>query len=142
MTKNEGYFNFYWEAENGKIWLEIDKWDKEFLYVNSLATGIGSNDIGLDRGQLGDKRIVKFKRIGSKVLMIQPNYKYRAMSDNQDEVQSVREAFAESIIAGFHVSAEENGRVLVDMTSFLMKLNGSCRCLHDFHRSFFFFCLP
>ena len=121
MTKHEGYFNFYWEAENGKIWLEIDKLDQEFLYVNSLATGVGSNDIGLDRGQLGGERIVKFTRIGSKVMMMQPNYKYRAISDNQDEVQSVKEAFAESILAGFHVSAEEGGSVLVDMTSFLMK---------------------
>ncbi len=121
MVKYEGYFNFYFEPVNAKIWLEIDKLDHEFLYVNSLATGVGSNDIGLDRGQLGDQRIVKFTRIGSKVFMIQPNYRYRAISDNADEVRAVKEAFAESTLAGFFVSAEENGSVLVDVTSFLMQ---------------------
>lgn len=121
MVKYEGYFNFYFESVNGKIWLEIDKLDQEFLYLNSLATGVGSNDIGLDRGQLGDQRIVKFTRIGSKVLMIQPNYRYRASSDNPDEVRAVKEAFAESTLAGFFVSAESNGSVLVDITSFLMQ---------------------
>ena len=60
MEKFEGYFTFYWDAKNGKIWLEIDKWNTEFLYVNSLSTGVGSNDIGLDRGQLGRERVVKF----------------------------------------------------------------------------------
>ncbi|MGB0863035.1 MAG: DUF5117 domain-containing protein, partial [Saprospiraceae bacterium] len=121
MVKYEGYFNFYFEPVNAKIWLEIDKLDHEFLYVNSLATGVGSNDIGLDRGQLGDQRIVKFTRIGSKVFMIQPNYRYRAISDNADEVRAVKEAFAESTLAVFFVSAEENGSVLVDVTSFLMQ---------------------
>jgi hypothetical protein len=78
MEKYSGYFTFYWDAKRGKIWLEIDKWDTEFLYVNSLPAGVGSNDIGLDRGQLGNERIVKFQRIGPKVLVIQPNYAYRA----------------------------------------------------------------
>jgi len=120
MTKYEGYFNFYWEVENGKVWLEIKDFDKEFLYVNSLATGVGNNDLGLDRGQLGDTRIVKFIRSGHKVLMTQPNYKYRANSDNQAEKLAVKEAFAESVIAGFRVSAENDGHVLVDITNFLL----------------------
>ncbi len=120
MTKYEGYFNFYWEAENGKVWLEIKDLDQEFLYVNSLATGVGNNDLGLDRGQLGDTRIVKFVRSGHKILMMQPNYRYRANSDNPDEQLAVKEAFAESVIAGFRISAEQDGSVLVDITNFLL----------------------
>src|SRR5260370_32596202 len=60
MQKYPGYFPFYWDAKAGKIWLEIDKWNSEFLYVESLPAGIGSNDIGLDRGQLGQSHIVRF----------------------------------------------------------------------------------
>ena len=66
FEKKEGYFDYYWDQSTGKVWLEIDKLDTEFLYVNSLAAGIGSNDIGLDRGQLGNTRIVEFRRVGSR----------------------------------------------------------------------------
>lgn len=121
MTKKEGYFNYYWDETAGKVWLEIDKLDQEFLYVNSLTAGIGSNDIGLDRGQLGGTQIVEFRRVGKKVLMVQPNYDYRAVSDNPNEVESVKQAFAESVLFGFTVGAEEDGKVLVDMTSFLIR---------------------
>jgi len=117
----EGFFNFYWDAGAGKVWLEIDQFDEEFLYVNSLTAGVGSNDIGLDRNQLGAERIVKFVRSGPKVLLVQPNYDYRAMSDNPDEQRAVEEAFAQSVIGGFKVAAEAEKRVLVDLTDFLMR---------------------
>ena len=100
MQRYFGFFNFYWDKQKGDIWLEIDKFDAEFLYVNSLAAGVGSNDLGLDRGKLGRERVVKFMRIGPKVLLIQPNYKFRAESDNPDEKQSVEEAFAQSVLMG------------------------------------------
>src|SRR5437870_3042208 len=80
MEKLPGYFTYYWDSKAGKIWLEIDRWETEFLYVNSLPAGVGSNDIGLDRGQLGGQRIVKFSRIGPKVMLTQPNYSFRASS--------------------------------------------------------------
>src|ERR1700712_5049637 len=66
LTKYTGYYNFYWDEKTGRILLEIDKFDTEFLYVNSLPAGVGSNDLGLDRGQIGDSRIVKFVRSGPK----------------------------------------------------------------------------
>lgn len=121
LDKYEGFFDFWWDDENGKIWLEIDKLDQEFIYVNSMAAGIGSNDIGIDRSQLGDTRIVKFTRIGPKVLMIQPNYSFRATSGVPLEEKSVDEAFAQSVLFGFDVAATEGDRVLIDVTSFLMQ---------------------
>ncbi len=121
MKSFPGYFPFYWEPETGKIWLEIDKFDVEFLYVHSLPAGLGSNDVGLDRNQLGRTRIVKFLRVGPKVLLIQPNYSYRATSDNPAERVAVEDAFALSTLWGFQVEAEENGRVLVDATTFFMR---------------------
>ena len=121
MEKLSGYFNMYWDSSSGKLWLEINDFDKEFLYVNSLTAGIGSNDIGLDRGQLGNERIVFFKRIGPKVLMMQPNYTYRALTTDKKEKQSVAEGFAKSTLWGFEVAAEESGKVLVDATEFFMQ---------------------
>ena len=121
MTAYPGFFNFYWDESSGKIWLEIDKWDEEFLYMTGLQAGIGSNDIGLDRGDINSNRVVKFQKIGPKVLLIQPNYSYRAVSDNRAERNSVAEAFAQSVLWGFEQSIEENGRVLVDATSFFLQ---------------------
>ncbi|MDR3695809.1 zinc-dependent metalloprotease [Mucilaginibacter sp.] len=117
----KGYFNFYWDEKNGHILLEVDKFNTEFLYVNSLPAGIGSNDLGLDRGQIGGSRIVKFIKSGPRVLLIQPNYDYRAVSNNAEERKSVEEAFAQSVLWGFKVQAEENDKVLIDFTPFLLR---------------------
>jgi len=121
MELHRGFFNYYWDDKEGKLWLEIDKWNNEFLYINSLPAGVGSNDIGLDRGQLGDRRIVKFERIGPKVLLVQPNYSYRAETNNPSERKSVEEAFAQSVLWGFTVCAEEKTSVLVDATDFFLR---------------------
>jgi len=121
MDKYSGFFNFYWDAKKDKIYLEVDKPNTEILYINSLAAGVGSNDIGLDRGQLGDERIVKFERHGTKMLMVQPNYGYRAISDNEEEVKSVREAFAQSVLWGFDIKAQSDWSVIVDISDFLLR---------------------
>ena len=71
--EKSGFFNMYWDEVEGKLYLGIDRFDEEFLFANWLVTGLGSNDIGLDRGQLGQTRLVMFKRVGKKVLLIQPN---------------------------------------------------------------------
>ncbi|RKQ49069.1 uncharacterized protein DUF5118 [Roseivirga pacifica] len=120
FTKKEGFFTYYWDESAGKVWLEIDKLESEFLYVNSLAAGVGSNDIGLDRGQLGGTKIVEFRRVGPKVLLVQPNYDYRAVSNNPEEVKAVKQAFAESVLYGFKVEAESDGKILIDITSMLL----------------------
>jgi len=121
MQKFAGYFPFYWDAKTGKIWLEIDKWNSDFLYVESLPAGIGSNDIGLDRGQLGQSYIVRFERTGPKVLLIASNQGYRADSNNADERRAVKDAFAESTLWGFEVGAEDGNRALVDATNFYLR---------------------
>ena len=82
MQAFEGYFNFYYEESNDKIYLVVDQLNKEFLYVSALAAGVGSNDIGLDRGQLGNSVVVKFVKRGNKLLLIQPNLKFRAITNN------------------------------------------------------------
>src|SRR5258706_7272166 len=116
MEKMAGYFNIYWDAKAGKLWLEIDKWATEFLYQSSMPAGIGSNDIGLDRGQLGGTHVVRFERSGPKVLLVQSNLQFRAVSEDAYERRAVKDSFAESALWGFTVAAEEGERALVDAT--------------------------
>ena len=121
LVKKEGYLNFYWDENAGKLWLEISKLDTQMLYVSSLPAGLGSNDVGADRGKLGDEKIVKFTRTGRKLMMVQPNFKYRAISNNLAEQRAVEQSFAQSILWGFNIEAESAGSVLVDATDFLLR---------------------
>lgn len=121
LKKYEGFMNFYWDENAGKIWLEVDKPDTEILYVTSLPAGLGSNDVGLDRGLLGSERIVKFSKVGRKILLIQPNYNYRAVTNDMAEKRAVEQSFAQSTLWGFVAEAETGNRVLVDATDFLLR---------------------
>lgn len=121
IIKYEGYIPFYYDENEDKVFLEIDDLEKEFLFVRSLSEGIGSNDIGLDRGQLGGGVVVHFKKAGNKILLIQPNQDYRAITDNFEEKKSVKEAFAKSVLHGFVIKETKNGKYLVDATSFFMR---------------------
>jgi len=121
MELHKGYFNYYWDAAQGKIFLAVDKLETPFLYVNSLPAGLGSNDIGLDRGQIGDSRIVFFQRVGKKLLLTQPNTDYRAVTSDPREQKAVNESFAQSILFSFNVEAEEANTLLVDATPFLLR---------------------
>ncbi|WP_334057824.1 zinc-dependent metalloprotease [Polaribacter sp. P097] len=121
ITKYTGYYTFYYDENSDKIYLQIDKLNADFLYVRSLSEGIGSNDIGLDRGQLGGGVVVHFKKAGNKILMVQPNQDYRAITDNIEEQNSVKEAFAKSVLHGFVVKETKNNVHLVDATSFFMR---------------------
>jgi Met-zincin/Domain of unknown function (DUF5117) len=120
MEEYEGFLNFYVDKDNGKIWLEINKLDSEMIYQTSLPAGVGSNDIGLDRGLNSDTRIVKFVKVGKKVLMIEPNYQYRAVTGDADEKRAVNESFAQSTLWGFAAEAQTGDSVLIDATDFLL----------------------
>ncbi len=117
----EGFFNFYMDEKQGKIYLEIQELKKEFLYISFLAAGLGSNDIGLDRGQIGMTGVVRFERYGPKVLLIQSNYDYRAESQNADELKSVEEAFAQSVLGGFKIIGEKENNILIDISEFVIR---------------------
>src|SRR6267142_612916 len=121
MQKLDGYFPVYWEERTGNLWLEIPRLDSDFLYTTGLAAGLGSNDIGLDRGQQGQGKIVSFQRIGPRVLMVQGNESFRSSSTNPAERRSVEDSFAKSILWGFTVAAESNGHALVDATDFFLR---------------------
>lgn len=124
MEKNEskkGFFTYYYDESTDDIFLEVDKLNYDFLYMQALATGIGSNDIGLDRGQLGDQRVLHFEKAGPKLLLIQKNLKYRSTSDNKAENRSIEEAFAQSVLASFKIEEEKDGKYLINISSFLLR---------------------
>ena len=121
LVKYEGFFDFYYDIKTDKIYLEVENLNSDFLYISSLATGIGSNDIGLDRGQLGSERLVSFQKSGNKLLLIQPNLSFRAITKNKAEENSIKEAFAKSVIYGFKILETNDNKYLVDFTSFLMQ---------------------
>ncbi len=121
MHHMDGYFPLDWDSKNGKLYLQIPHLDQDFLLIDQLPYGIGSNDIGLDRGQLGPGRVVHFSRMGGKILLIQPNLEYRSSATSAAERLAVRQSFAESVLWGFPIVAEHDGSVLVDATDFFLR---------------------
>jgi hypothetical protein len=126
MQKIDGYFPLYWDERTGSMFLEVVRLDTDFLFSTGLSAGLGSNDIGLDRGRGGAGRIVQFQRVGPRVMLVQANQSFRSSSPNPLERKSVEDSFAKSILWGFTVAAESSGRVLVDATEFFLRdINGA-----------------
>lgn len=121
LQTEDGFFKMHYSASEDKLFLEVSKVDTEFLFVHSLRTGLGSNDIGLDRGQLGGNAIVKFEKAGNKLLLIQPNQRFRANTDNVLEKRSIEEAFAKSVLFGFPIKETKGSTFIIDFTPFLMQ---------------------
>ena len=121
MKKLNGLFPLYWDEKGGNLFLEIERMGEEFLYFTSLSAGLGSNDVGLDRNQVGQERLMRFHRVGPKVMLVEGNQKFRAVSNDAAERRAVTDAFASSTHWGFAVAAEEGGRVLIDLTLFVLR---------------------
>jgi hypothetical protein len=120
MRAFPGFFIDYWDEREGKLWLRIDKWNTPFLFYESLPDGVGANDIGLDRGQPGSVYVAHFERSGPRVLLVAENQEHRAVTDDADQRRAIREAFAESVLWGFKIEAEDGGAVLVDATAMFL----------------------
>src|SRR5271163_1331094 len=127
MQRMPGFLPLYWDAKTGKLYLEIPQLNTDMVYFDSLTQGAGSNDLGLDRGQISPAKLVRFERFGPRVLLIQPNEYFRSSAQNPAEQLAVRQSFPESVLAGFSVaaenaaSAETSGAVLVDATEFFLR---------------------
>jgi hypothetical protein len=121
LERKDGLFPLDWDAKAGKLYLEIPHLDEDFLLLDQLHYGLGSNDVGLDRGQLGEGHVVHFSRIGGKVLLIEPNMRYRSSAAAAEERLAVKQSFAESVLWGFPIEAEQPNRLLVDATEFFLR---------------------
>lgn len=121
LKKIDGYIPLFYDEEKGKMFMQVSRLNQEFLYQVSLSTGVGSNPIGLDRGQLGRTKVVYFERVGNKVLLVQPNYSFRALSNNAAEKRAVEESFAKSVVWGFKIVAKDADKILIDATKFILR---------------------
>ena len=108
------------DNETGKVYLEIDTLPVELLYVTALQSGVGSNDLGLDRDRIDNTRLVRFERYGNRILLLEPNLRFRAVTENQSERRAVKEAFAQSVLAGFAVEKDESGQTRIDLSPLLL----------------------
>ncbi len=121
MQKMDGFLPLYWDEDMGELWMEVPELNQEMIHYVGYGAGLGSNDLGLDRGALRGSRMVKFEKVGRKILMVQPNYQFRAITDNLSEVKAVRDAFARSVLWSFTAEAQTGDRVLVNATQFLLR---------------------
>jgi len=121
MEAMPGLVNLYWDETKGDLYLQIDKLEEEFIYQVSLASGLGSNPVSLDRGQLGHTFIIEAKKVGPKIFFLENNYKFRANSDNPAERKAVKEAFAPSVQWGFDIVASSGGSYLVKATDYFLR---------------------
>lgn len=120
FEKHDGFFTFYHDTRKGKFYLEVPKKEQSFIFQTSLPWGLGSNDIGLDRGQLGATRLSSFQIEGNKALLVQHNTQFRAQTRNPAEKHSVNEAFADAVLYGFDIKAHNKTSVLIDYTPYLL----------------------
>src|ERR1041385_4490867 len=120
MQKLDGFLPLFWDADAGKLYMQIARPGEEVIHVTGMAAGVGSTPIGLDRGEMGESRLVRFDRAGPKVLLVQLNERYRALSNDESERRGVEDSFAKSVLWGFNVEASEGDAVLVDATDFFL----------------------
>ncbi len=122
MEKRDGFIPIYLDSKAGKILLEIPRDSMRVLMFYSLATGLGSNPIGLDRGAGGDNYIARFDKNGDKVLVVMENWNYRSSAaDNPAHIRTIAESFPPSTSAALPIVAQQGGRMLVDATDFVMR---------------------
>lgn len=127
-----GFIDLYHDDAGGRLLLRIDQLDTPLLYQSSMARGVGSNDLGLDRGQLGDTHVAEFQRHGNKLLLIAHNLDYRANSDNSGEIDAVAASFARSVLWGFEIAGKIGDDYYIDATDFFLRdAHGLGRRLQD-----------
>ena len=117
----QGFVDLYWDATGGRLLIRLEDMDAPFLYQSSLPRGVGSNDLGLDRGRLATAKFVSFQRSGPKVLLVEHNLNYRARSNDAEERQAVAESFARSVIWGFEIVGSDGDAVVIDATDFFLR---------------------
>ena len=116
-----GFLPLYWHSDRGDLHADIGGFDGPLIYYTGLSQGVGSNDLGLDRGRLGDTHLVQFERVGNKVLLKALNTRFVARTESAAERAAVSEAFAQSVLWGFEVAAEGNGQLIIDLTDFVQR---------------------
>ncbi len=120
LEKRSGFIPVYLNEKTGAVWLELSGDSARALFLTTLATGLGSNPIGVDRGSGGTEQVARFDRHGDKVFVVFENWGYRS-SGGADHRRTVDESFPSSTVAALPIVAEEGDRLLVDATDFVLR---------------------
>ena len=120
LSKAEGFIPFYWDAEDGKVLLEVPAFDEDVLYYVSAATNPGSVQVGMDRGVIYTA-VIHFVRSGDKVVVNQINTDFRALNGSAATAQGTIDSFPTSVLAVLPVVSDSGGKVVVDGTPLFMR---------------------
>jgi hypothetical protein len=132
LQRFDGLFPLFWDDTNGRLLMLVARTGEDFIYQVSLPAGVGSNPIGLDRGEMGGTHLVRFERIGPKVLLVEQNTRFRALSNDAAERRDVEDSFARSVLWSFKAEASSDVGVLVDATDFFLSdQHGVVRRMRD-----------
>lgn len=116
----DGFIPLRWDAVKGRLLLEISAFDQDILYYVSAATGGGSVELPLDRGVMYSA-VIRFQRVGAKVLVTEINQDYRSLGGDSAHVQGVAESFPTSVLAALPIESDAGGKVVVDATALFMR---------------------
>ena len=119
LTPQAGFMELWRDTEKGRVLLSVPAHSEPFLMVFSLPHGLGSNEVGLDRGMTRAPKLVQFERRGARIFLVEHNTNYRATSANPDERASVAQAFAGAVLWSGDIVTSDAQRHLVDFSSFL-----------------------
>jgi hypothetical protein len=120
FEKRDGFIPVYTSDRTGQVLLEIPRDSTRVLFLAVLATGLGSNPIGLDRGSGGTEQVTRFTRYGDRMLVTFENTTFRS-SGGADHLRTVHESFPNSTVFALPILADEGGRLLVDATDFVLR---------------------
>jgi len=133
LTKKDGLIESFVDSSKGRVLLKFGRPNDdsgtvgEYLYADSLASGLGANAIGLDRGEDGSSYVLRFRVRGEKLVVEAINTAYRANTANLDEQRATERSFPTSVLwAGPLTGRDPDGTCVVDFTSFVVR---------DAHRS-------
>lgn len=121
LERADGFIPLYWEAAKGLLLFEVPRLNEDVLYFVSIAQGVGSVELGIDRGLTAASAVIRFERVGPRVLVVQQNLDYRALGGNSALEQGVQDSFGSSVLASLPIEAEENGKLLVDATELVLR---------------------
>lgn len=121
LERHDGFVPFYWDEARGRILLEIPKLNQDLLYFAGAGKGIGSVELGVDRGASYASTVIYFDRAGPRVNVVQRNLKFRALEGNAALQQGMEESFASSILAALPIESEANGKLIVDATPLFIR---------------------
>jgi hypothetical protein len=120
LQRQEGFLPIYLDSAKGRLLMEV-RLNEDMLYFVTVSKGIGSVDLGIDRGASGGSKLIHFERAGPRALIVESNLRFRAPNGNSALQQGMDESFAGSTLASLAVDAEENGRLLIDVTPFVIR---------------------